>query len=456
MTLARRLRFLLLLAAPAALSLALLVPPTRAVDQPEDKDAAAAKPAQPGAPAAKGEAAADDAAKKAEPAAAPQAAKVTPDAKKVIDEVDAAYGKLKSLELAGTFTGDIQARGEKVNEKKKFTASFSAPNKFRHSMEDDVLVGSTGEKAYVYLQDKSVYSQSEAPKDKAELERLPEPIPQVMQMQNPSLMLAIVKSASGLLNETFSEIKKTEDVQLEGAAFQALQLTLPNHSVVTMLINPETHLIRQVRADIRPVLEQRGAPDVKQALLTVDYTTTKPDAAVKEDQFAWAPPQTARDFAEVAQAQAAGAGDDSPASQLEGKAAPDFKLKGMDDKEVALKDLKGKVVVIDIWATWCPPCRASLPHLDKLYASVKDKGVAVYAMNLKEEKEEVADFVKNTGLKVPVLFDSDGAVATAYRATGIPQTVIIGKDGKIAKVFVGFGGEETAKEMKDAVEKAMK
>jgi peroxiredoxin len=128
----------------------------------------------------------------------------------------------------------------------------------------------------------------------------------------------------------------------------------------------------------------------------------------------------------------------------------------MDDKEVALSGLKGKVVVLDMWATWCPPCRASLPHLDKLYASVKDKGVSVYAVNLQEEKADVALFIKNNGLKVPVLLDSDGAVAQAYKASAIPQTVIIGKDGKIAKVFVGFGGEETAKEMKDAVEKAMK
>src|SRR5689334_6547759 len=67
-------------------------------------------------------------------------AKVSPDAQKVIDQVDAAYGKLKSLELAGTFSGDIQAAGQQRKESKKFTATFAAPNKFRHALEDDILV----------------------------------------------------------------------------------------------------------------------------------------------------------------------------------------------------------------------------------------------------------------------------------------------------------------------------
>jgi peroxiredoxin len=197
---------------------------------------------------------------------------------------------------------------------------------------------------------------------------------------------------------------------------------------------------------------------VKQAVLTVDSTTVKPDATVKDDQFAWAPPQTARDIAEVKQADAAAqaGGAEGEASALEGKAAPDFKLKGMDGKEVALSGLKGKVVVLDMWATWCPPCRASLPHLDKLYQSVKDKGVNVYAVNVQEEADDVEAFVKKTNLTVPVLLDKDGAVSQAYKASAIPETIIIGKDGKVAKVFIGFGGEETAREMKAAVEKAMK
>ena len=394
--------------------------------------------------------------KEAEAASAPQqAATVSPEAKAVIDRVDAAYGKLKRLELAGTFSADLDAAGEQRKESKTFAATFVAPNKFRHLMQDDILVGSTGDKAYAYMEQRKIYTQADAPKEKAELQRMPEPIPQIIQMQNPALMLAMVKSAAGALGETFSDIKKVEDTTLDGAAFPTLRLTLPNQMVVTMLFHPETHLLRQARTDMKPMLEQQGTPDVKSATLTVDYTTVKTDdgAAVKDEQFAWAPPQGARDLAEMAAADQGGGGE---ASELEGKAAPAFALKDMAGKEVSLSALKGKVVVLDLWATWCGPCRVSLPHLDKLHAEMKDKPVAVYAVNIQEEKDDVQKFIEATKLKTPVLLDGDGSVAQKYHANAIPQTVVIGKDGKVLKVMVGFNPEKSPQELKEVVEKALK
>lgn len=440
-----------MLAAPAALALAVLAPvlPTRG-DQPGDKDA---KPAAPDPTAGVAAPGADD---KKDDAAAQQSAKVSPDARKVMDEVDAAYAKVKSLELAGTFSADIDAGGEQRKESKKFNAAYAAPNKFRHAMEDDILVGSNGDKAYAYLKDRNVYTQTEAPKDKAQLQAMPEPIPQVIQMQNPALMFAVVKSAAAELGTMFTDITKIDDTKLSGdaGALPTLRATLPNKMVVTLAFDPQTHLLRQARTDLKQMLEARGTADVKNAVLLVDYTTVKADAdtGLKDDAFAWAPPQNAKDIAEVAAAQ----GSDGEASELEGKAAPAFELKDMADKKVALGDLKGKVVVLDMWATWCPPCRASLPHLDKLTESVKGKDVAIYAVNMKEDKDDVQKFIDTTKLKTPVLLDSEGSVGQAYKANAIPQTVVIGKDGKVRKVFVGFGGEESARELKKAVEDAMK
>jgi peroxiredoxin len=326
-------------------------------------------------------------------------------------------------------------------------------------MQDDILVGSTGDKVYAYMDHHKLFAQADAPKENGGLEKFPEPLPQVMPMQNPSLMFAVVKSAAAELSGTFSDIRKADDTKLDGdaTAYPTLLLTLPNKMVVTMLFHPQTHLLRQSRTDLKPMLESRGTPAVNRATMVVDYTTVRANdqAKVAEDQFAWAPPEGARDQAEVA---AAGgpAGADGPAAELEGKPAPAFSLKDMDGKQVSLKDLKGKVVVVDMWATWCPPCRASLPHLDKLYEDVKDKGVSVFAMNVQEDKDDVQNFIKATNLKTPVILDADGAVSQAYRASGIPQTVVIGRDGVIRKVIVGFGGEDTAKELRQSVEAAMK
>lgn len=444
---------LLTLTASAVLSMALAGPALYA-DQPsggaekaaekvEAPDAAGA-PAEVAAPAAQQE--------------APKAAAVTPEAKTVIDQVDAAYSGIQRLELAGTFSTDIDAPGQKTADSRTFTAAFAAPNKFRHAMQDDMLVGSTGDKAYAYLAGRNLFQLFDAPHEKVELGQLPGPIPQILQMQNPALMLAMMKSAAAALSGTFTDIRKADDSKLAGdaAAYPTLMLTLPNRMVVTMLFNPDTHLLRQSRTDIKPMLDERGTPDVKNATLVVDYTTVKANdgAAVNDERFAWAPPQGARDLAEAGGAGGAAAAGE--ASALEGKAAPAFSLKDLGGKAVTLNDLKGKVVVLDIWATWCPPCRASLPHLDKLYEETKGKNVAIYAVNLREEKADIEAFIQETKLKTPVLLDADGAMAQAYQANAIPQTIVIGKDGKVAKVFVGFGGEESAKALKQAVEQAMK
>ncbi len=146
---------------------------------------------------------------------------------------------------------------------------------------------------------------------------------------------------------------------------------------------------------------------------------------------------------------------DAPAMALVGKPAPDFKLEGLDGKEVHLADLKGSVVVLDFWATWCGPCVQSMPHLDELYKAESPKGLKVFAVNQEEDKDTVQGFLKSRNLTVPALLDKDGQVGQAYEANAIPQTVIVGKDGKVRKVFIGYG-MDTGDQIRKEVEAAMK
>jgi thiol-disulfide isomerase/thioredoxin len=141
---------------------------------------------------------------------------------------------------------------------------------------------------------------------------------------------------------------------------------------------------------------------------------------------------------------------------LKGKPAPDFALKTAAGPSVKLSGLRGKVVVLDFWATWCPPCRKSLPHLQKLSADAarEGKGLAVLGVNEQETADRINDFMKQNQYTFVVPMDSDGAVSNDYLVQGIPTTVIVGRNGVIRDVFIGIGdGREEA--IDAAVDKAL-
>ena len=120
-----------------------------------------------------------------------------------------------------------------------------------------------------------------------------------------------------------------------------------------------------------------------------------------------------------------------------GDKAPDFALKDMDGKTVNLSDYKGKVVVLDFFASWCPPCREEIPDfigLQKSYGAGSFSMVGVAMVSLNEAKE----FAKKMGINYPVLID-DGKVSTVYGPVrSIPTTFVIDKDSKIAKFYIGY------------------
>jgi peroxiredoxin len=141
-----------------------------------------------------------------------------------------------------------------------------------------------------------------------------------------------------------------------------------------------------------------------------------------------------------------------------GMAAPDFSLKTLrTDKTVTLESLRGKVVVLDFWATWCGPCVAGLPTMQKVTDAFKDRGVVFYGIDLLEPAARVQSFVDKKKWTFSVLLDEKGEVAKQYKVNGIPHSIVIGKDGKILNVHVGFGGAEVlekqlTEELKAALE----
>ncbi len=118
--------------------------------------------------------------------------------------------------------------------------------------------------------------------------------------------------------------------------------------------------------------------------------------------------------------------------------APDFSLQTFDGREITLSQLKGKVVLLDFWATWCAPCREAIPYLVQLYKNYREDGLELIGMNMdKGDVESVRRFITSMDIPYPVVGAPEEVVRN-YRVTGIPVTVLIDKEGRIRERFVGF------------------
>jgi cytochrome c biogenesis protein CcmG/thiol:disulfide interchange protein DsbE len=127
------------------------------------------------------------------------------------------------------------------------------------------------------------------------------------------------------------------------------------------------------------------------------------------------------------------------ASPQEGFLAPDFTLNTLDGEQVMLSTLRGKVVVVNLWASWCPPCRAEMPALDKAYQADRARGLEVLAVNATNQDTAAAAgaYVRQLGLTFPVLLDPTGAVSQRYLLRALPTTFFIDRHGIIRSIVVG-------------------
>ena len=122
-----------------------------------------------------------------------------------------------------------------------------------------------------------------------------------------------------------------------------------------------------------------------------------------------------------------------------GFAAPDFTLKTSNNEEYTLSKLKGNAVLINLWATWCPPCRAEMPTIEKMYKEYKDRGFIVLAVDMtyQDDLTGVAPFIQQYGLTFPILLEETGNVAALYQLRSLPSSYFIDRAGIIQEVVIG-------------------
>jgi peroxiredoxin len=129
-----------------------------------------------------------------------------------------------------------------------------------------------------------------------------------------------------------------------------------------------------------------------------------------------------------------------------GEPAPNFALRDLSGKLLTLSDLRGRVVWVNFWATWCAPCKQELPTIQTLYDEKHGDGLEVVEVNWQDSPQSARDFWDSMALSLPLVLDRSGDVFSQYKLRGLPDSFFVDRDGKIAAMYFGFLNEKRARE----------
>ncbi|HET9462218.1 MAG TPA: TlpA disulfide reductase family protein [Gaiellaceae bacterium] len=137
--------------------------------------------------------------------------------------------------------------------------------------------------------------------------------------------------------------------------------------------------------------------------------------------------------------------------------APDFALERLDEKgELTLSSLRGKAVVLNVWASWCLPCKEEAPFLEQVWRQNEKRGVVVVGLDAKDFRADARRFMKRFGLTFPIVYDGPGDVIGGYGVTGFPETFVIDREGKVVEAFAGaVNAKEDRERLRAAIERAL-
>jgi len=340
-----------------------------------------------------------------------------------------------SVEVSQSLSVEVGVVGQSLTEQASLTVA--RPRRL-------ALVGTEGltrpavycdaNQVITYLAVEREYVQEAAPADLEGLFAREGAAGRVLSMGLPVLRVLLSSDPAGQLLTNAQGTEYLGRETLEGVSYHRVRLKYAEADLDFWVETGERALLRRFAPDLSGFGALVGgsgrASKIEQRW---DLTNWQVSPEAGAARWAWAPPAGARRVKELSiMAEAA------PRHPLEGQAAPAFELPILGGGTAELAKHRGKeVVVLDFWATWCPPCRKWLPQVEELAGEFRDKGVVFYAVDGEETAEKVREYLEKNGFKLPVALDQDGSVGRLYQVTGIPQTVVIGKDGVAAKVYQG-------------------
>ncbi len=358
------------------------------------------------------------------------------EARSILEKTAARYETAREYHFQGNVSVRMLSDNREQNVDVALVLAERKPNMIRAQVEGsgvEMLVVSDGTSTWLYVPSVNQYMKQEGPFDPSSTGS---PLPNLLQEY------AGINDAV----ET-AEVLGEEDVEVNGSSRAAYVLGVtytdratipgPDSTRKTLWIDKENHLI--LKDETRSKLENAptGGPLTLEEATRFDVVSV--GEPVADSLFAFAPPDGATEMQPRREA-------DGPGGGLVGAPAEDFRLRTLDGAEVTLESLRGKAVLVNLWATWCGPCREEMPVIEKLHRELSGKGLVVLAVDVGETAEEVQAYIEDHGYTFQVLLDEEGAVASQFNAAGIPTTVIIDQQGNVAHHFVGARSERMFRE----------
>lgn len=349
------------------------------------------------------------------PAGAPDPLQLVKDAAKFAkDTADIGF----TMEIATRI--EVGGESRDINLKAEVSLSGDRKSIFKITTPtESAEVISDGTNQYIYRPDNKKYMQVKSPLDRED----------ALSMISGDPMRMATIWLGQLMNNSLDLLQGVtgEYVGLENGQHH-LKLTSPRYNLDLWLAEGAAPTPQRMLMDVTPALT--GAPEGAKAINTVTFSNWQTAPAFAATHFAWNAPEGATE-----EKPRTGA----PGAELLGKAAPDFALKMLDGSDMKLSSHKDKdVVILDFFATWCGPCRMSMPVIDKVADDYKAKGVAFYAVNCGENADKVKSYLEGQKLEVPVAMDAAQEVQAKYGANSIPRMIVIGKDGTVQAIHAGF------------------
>jgi peroxiredoxin/outer membrane lipoprotein-sorting protein len=416
------------------------------------------------------------------PGSAEADAKVDKRAREVIDRAMARYRAARTYADKMTGSLEIEATDKDgadvgTDETDTATLEFARPN--RIAMKTDVYaVYCNGEKLWIYQEMLDQYTESPAP-EKLDLSKIDE---QVLGGTAPHPVLKVMTTPDKSFHELFPVVNGFDAVESETRDGQTLiridgtfdatdtPFGVPvKRAPFSLFFQEKTGLLAEIRLDIAEILttslglneEGEEPPDVPgmprkitSGSITLLLEDVKLDADIPAEHFVYKPGPDVKKVDEFELPEGFGGPD---TKKLIGKEAPTFAGEDLEGKPLDLAKLRGQVVVLDFWATWCIPCVQALPNVQKLHEQFASQPVTFIGVNSdsKTALNSVRKFVADKKLTFQQFHDDGGKVGAAYKVSAIPCTVLIGKQGIVQAVHIGFssGGE---KQVQEEIEKLLK